>query len=126
MTALRRRIMKTQRLIKHSCLAILLFLSTGVTHAVEGIAGQRQLALREGETTWIGQAKPHARHGAEPTMAVGANDGASCGLIRFDLTTRMASYDRITQPMLELTLAEVTGRSSSSGTCRLRRCMFRC
>ncbi|MCX7429490.1 MAG: hypothetical protein NTY17_00440, partial [Planctomycetia bacterium] len=101
--------MNKQRLINHAVLGLLLCLSAGVTHAVEGIAGQRQLALREGETTWIGQAKPHARHGAEPTMAVGANDGVSRGLIRFDLTTRMDSYDRITQAVVELTLADVNG-----------------
>ena len=103
--------MKTQRFVKHSCLGLLLLLtSAGVTQAMEeGIAGQKQLAVREGEATWIGQAKPHARHGAETTMAVGAHDGASRALIRFDLTTRMASYDNIKQAVLELTLADVKG-----------------
>lgn len=62
----------------------------GVTQAAEGLAGRKQLDLREGEATWIGQANPHARHGVEATMTVGANDGASRALIRFDLTTRMA------------------------------------
>ncbi|HUT94863.1 MAG TPA: DNRLRE domain-containing protein, partial [Thermoguttaceae bacterium] len=103
--------MKTQRFVEHSCLGLLLLLtSAGMTQAMEeGIAGQKQLAAREGEATWIGQANPHARHGAETTIAVGANDGASRGLIRFDLTTRVASYDKITQAVLELTLADVKG-----------------
>jgi len=101
--------MKTQRFIKHSCLGLLLLTSAGAMPAAEGIAGQKQLTVREGEATWIGQAKPNARHGAETTMAVGANDGASRALIRFDLTTRMASYDNITQAVLELTLADVKG-----------------
>jgi hypothetical protein len=101
--------MKTQRLVKHACLGLLLLTSAGVTQAAEGDTGKKQLDLREGEATWIGQAKSHARHGAEPTMAVGAKDGASRGLVRFDLTTRMASYEKITQAVLELTLADVTG-----------------
>jgi len=75
-------LMKTQRLMKHACLALLLFMSAGVTQAAADIAGTKQLDLREGEATWIGQANPHARHGAEPTMAVGAKDGASRGLVR--------------------------------------------
>ncbi|MEI6257311.1 MAG: FlgD immunoglobulin-like domain containing protein [Planctomycetota bacterium] len=101
--------MKTQRFMQPACLALLLVMSAGVTQAAEGIAGQKQFILREGEATWIGQAKPHARHGGEPAMAIGANDGALRGLIRFDLSTRMASYDTITQAVLELTLAEVKG-----------------
>ena len=53
--------MKTQRLMKHACLALLLLTSAGVTQAAEEIDGQKQLHLREGEATWIGQANPHAR-----------------------------------------------------------------
>ena len=101
--------MKKRRLINCAVLGLLLLTIAGVTQAAEGITGRKQLDLREGEATWIGQATPHARHGAETTMAVGANDGASRGLIRFDLTTRMASYDKITQAVLELTLADVKG-----------------
>lgn len=101
--------MKTQRVVKHACLGLLLLTMAGVTQAAEGIAGRKQLAAREGEATWIGQANPHARHGVEATMAVGANDGASRALIRFDLTTRVATYDKITQAVLELTLADVKG-----------------
>lgn len=102
--------MKKQRLINYVGLGLLIFSSAGVTQTVaKGLAGQNQLAHREGEATWICEAKPHARHGADPVMAVGANDGVSRGLIRFDLTTRMASYDNITQAGLELTLAEVKG-----------------
>ena len=103
------KIIKTQRLMKHACLALLLLTMASAMPAAEGIAGQKQLAVREGEATWIGQAKPHERRGAEPTMAVGAKDGASRGLFRFDLTSRVASYDKITQAVLELTLAEVKG-----------------
>ncbi len=102
--------MKPQRLIKHFCQGLLLFTSAAVTQVMaDGNPGQKQLELREGEATWIGQANPHARHGAEPTMAVGAHDGASRGLLRFDLATRMGSYDTIAQAVLELTLAEVKG-----------------
>ena len=104
------RIVIMQRWIKRSGLGLLLLVaSAGVTRAEEGDASRKQLLIREGEATWIGQASPHARHGNETTIAVGANDGASRGLIRFDLTARMASYEKITQAVLELTLAEVKG-----------------
>jgi hypothetical protein len=85
-----------------------LLVAAGAAFAAEP-AGHKQLAVREGEATWISQAKPHTRHGADPAMAVGGLDGVSRALIRFDLTTRMASYDRITQAVLELTLADVKG-----------------
>jgi len=72
-------------------------------------ADQRQLELREGEASWIDQANPHARNGTDPAIAVGAKDRASRGLLRFDTTTRMGSYDTITKAVLELTLADVKG-----------------
>ena len=37
--------MKTQRFIKHACLALLLFTSAGVTQAAEGIAGQNNVPV---------------------------------------------------------------------------------
>ena len=45
--------MKTHLLIKHTCLALLLFMSAGVTQAAEDIAGKKQLDLRRrGDLDW--------------------------------------------------------------------------